>query len=84
MDGLKLDKCLVDNMWTDRGRIILTGLVRTGHEMGVTVLAEGVENDQQVKALQQLHCDVLQGFRFSVPLPAEAAEHKILERVQLA
>ena len=84
MDGLKLDKCLVDNMGTDRGRIILTGLVRTGHEMGMTVLAEGVENDQQVKALQQLHCDVLQGFRFSVPLPADEAEHKILERVQLA
>ena len=82
MDGLKLDKCLVDNMWTDRGRIILTGLVRTGHEMGVTVLAEGVENDQQVKALQQLHCDVLQGFRFCVPLPAAEAGRRILEQAR--
>ena len=78
MDGLKLDKCLVDNMWTERGRIILNGLVHTGHAMGLTVLAEGVEEDRQVEELRRLHCDVLQGFRFSVPLPAPAAEEKIL------
>ena len=79
MDGLKLDKVLVDNMWTQRGRIILRALVETGHKMGMTILAEGVEEERQIQALQELRCDVLQGFRFSVPLPEEEARRRILE-----
>mgnify|MGYP005810867495 FL=1 len=80
MDGLKLDKELVERMDTHRGRVILSGLVRTGHDLGLTILAEGVETDRQVQALQQLHCDVLQGFRFSVPNPAGQAMEAILAR----
>ena len=48
MDGLKLDKELVDHMDTDQGRIILRALVEAGHRMGFTILAEGVENDSQI------------------------------------
>lgn len=79
-DSRKLDKSLVDNMDTERGRIILEGLIETGHQLGLTVLAEGVENDQQVKALRQLHCDVFQGFRFAFPIPAAEAKQKLLDR----
>ena len=82
MDGLKLDKELVDNMGTERGRIILRALVDTGHRMGMTILAEGVENEEQIQLLQDLRCDVLQGFRFSVPLPAEEARKRILEEIR--
>ena len=82
MDGLKLDKQLVDNMWTEQGRIILNALVETGHRMGLTILAEGVEDDDQISTLQELNCDVLQGFRFFIPLPAEEAKARILERIQ--
>ena len=78
MDGLKLDKELVDNMWTKQGRIILNALVETGHRMGLTILAEGVEEERQIEVLQSLHCDVFQGFRFFVPLPAEEAKSRIL------
>ena len=79
MDGLKLDKELVDNMETERGRIILNALVETGHRMGLTILAEGVEEDRQIEVLRGLHCDVLQGYRFSVPLPAAEARRRILD-----
>ena len=41
MDGLKLDKRLVDNMGTRQGRIILNALVETGHRMGLTILGRG-------------------------------------------
>lgn len=78
VDGLKLDKQLVDNMETERGRIILGALVETGHRMGMTILAEGVEHDRQIELLKELRCDVLQGFRFSVPLPAAEAQAQIL------
>ena len=79
MDGLKLDKMLVDNMCTQRGRILLRVLVKTGHKLGMTILAEGVEEEEQIRTLRELRCDVLQGFRFSVPLPLEEARRRILE-----
>ena len=80
MDGLKLDKELVDNMDTGRGRLILEALVETGHRLGMSVLAEGVEQEGQIEALRKLGCDVLQGFRLSVPLPAGEARRQLLER----
>ena len=80
MDGLKLDKQLVDNMWTAQGRVLLAALVRTGHELGLTILAEGVEEERQLEVLRQLGCDMLQGFHFSVPLPAGQAKELILQR----
>ena len=79
MDGLKLDKELVDNMQTEQGRIILNALVEAGHRMGLTILAEGVEREEQIAALQKLHCDAFQGFRFAVPLPALEARERILQ-----
>ena len=79
MDGLKLDKELVDNMQTETGRLILHALVDTGHRMGLTILAEGVENEEQIEALRRLHCDAFQGFRFSVPLPEAQVRRRILQ-----
>ena len=78
IDGLKLDKELVDNMETERGKLILRALVDVGHRMGLTILAEGVENEAQIQTLRALHCDAFQGFRFSVPLPEEEARRRIL------
>lgn len=78
MDGLKLDKELVDNMQTENGKIILNALVEAGHRMGLTILAEGVESEEQLVILRKLHCDTFQGFRFAVPLPASEAKRRIL------
>ena len=78
MDGLKLDKELVDHMQTEKGQIILKALVEVGHRMGLTILAEGVEDERQIALLQKLHCDAFQGFRFAVPLPAAEAKSRIL------
>lgn len=78
MDGLKLDKELVDHMQTEKGRIILSALVEIGHRMGLTILAEGVEEPAQVTMLRDLHCDAFQGFQFAVPLPELDARRRIL------
>lgn len=77
MDGLKLDKYLVENIRTKQGRSLLEAMVRAGHELGLTILAEGVEEEEQVQMLQQLQCDVLQGFYFSYPIPAGEAAKRI-------
>ena len=41
------------------------------HNLGMTVVAEGVETDEQLRCLKALDCDRLQGYLFSPPLPAE-------------
>ncbi|NLA86344.1 MAG: EAL domain-containing protein, partial [Clostridiales bacterium] len=79
LDALKLNKSLIDNILSATGKAILKGLIQVGHELGMTILAEGVETDEQVEALQALNCDVIQGFRFYYPLPAWDAKEKILE-----
>lgn len=80
MDGLKLDKYLVENISTPQGRSILNAMVQAGHELGLTILAEGVEQAAQAQVLQQLGCDVLQGFYFSRPMPAEQSAQKIIKQ----
>ena len=73
VDGVKLDKDLIDRLSTERGVSILRAMIQLGHELGITVLAEGVETDEQVRVLQDIHCDVIQGFRFYQPIPAPEA-----------
>lgn len=77
IDIIKLDKSLIDNMGTERGDAILKAMIRVGHELGVTILAEGVETDDQVETITRLQCDLLQGFRFCYPLPRWEAQKKI-------
>lgn len=80
VDGIKLDKGLIDNITTKNGIAILRAMVQVGHELGLTILAEGVEQEEQALALQQIHCDVIQGFRFYAPMPDSACMDKILEQ----
>lgn len=80
IDGLKLDKSLVDSILTPTGNAILKAMVQLGHDMDMTILAEGVESESQVLAAQQLHCDVIQGFYFHIPLPSWEAKHQILKQ----
>ncbi len=78
IDGIKLDKGLIDYTLTPSGAAILKAMVQVGHELNMTILAEGVESQQQARALQEIRCDVIQGFYFYHPLPDWEAEQKIL------
>lgn len=79
VDGLKLDKALVDNITTAKGNTILRGMTKMGHELNMTVIVEGVENDEQVKELKTMQCDVIQGFRFHRPIPVWEAKETLLQ-----
>lgn len=79
-DGIKLDKGLIDNVLTKKGESILKALIQVGHELGMTILAEGVENEEQATQLRNLNCDVIQGFKFYYPLPVWEAERHILNQ----
>lgn len=68
---LKLDKSLVDYIGNYRGNQVLRHIISLAHGLGMEVLAEGVETQEQVQFLREVGCDVIQGYYFSKPLPEE-------------
>ncbi len=70
-DELKIDKSFVFGMLeSDANHRLVRTIIDLAHGFGLTVVAEGVENAEVVKALQQLGCDVLQGYHFARPMKA--------------
>jgi diguanylate cyclase (GGDEF)-like protein len=71
---LKIDQAFVRNISTDpNDRAIVSAIVTLGHSLNLAVLAEAVETAEQLELLRLLHCDQVQGYFFSKPLPAENA-----------
>ncbi len=69
---LKLDRSFVTDIETDTSdAAICSATVALGHNLGLELVAEGVETTAQRDFLSKLGCDVLQGFLYSKPLPAE-------------
>jgi EAL domain-containing protein (putative c-di-GMP-specific phosphodiesterase class I) len=67
---LKIDKSFVQNMRnSDRDRIMVRKAIEMGHELGMSVIAEGVETSEQLDLLRQDGCDSVQGYLFSQSLP---------------
>lgn len=80
VNGIKLDKGLVHNIQTKTGNSILRAMIQVGHELGLTILAEGVETEEQARALQAIGCDAIQGFHFYAPVPQVEARDKLLQQ----
>ncbi len=80
VDGVKVDKELVDHIFTQRGSTILRSMIQVGHELQMTILAEGVETKEQAETLRSMGCDVIQGYYFYMPLPDWEAKRKILQQ----
>ena len=72
VDTLKIDRSFVVRMG-DAGypRNIVAMIVSLAHTLGLRVVAEGVEDDEQVRLLRELGCDQIQGFYVSRPVPPE-------------
>jgi len=69
---LKIDKSFVQNLQrNERDRVIAQKTIEIGHELGMKVVGEGVETQEQMDFLRANHCDALQGYFFSRPLPAK-------------
>jgi diguanylate cyclase len=70
LDNIKLDHSLYRAIARDPDERRLTrGLLAFSRELGVNLIAEGVEQEEQVTALRALGCSVIQGYAFCEPLP---------------
>ncbi|REL34941.1 EAL domain-containing protein [Thalassotalea euphylliae] len=70
LNTLKIDKAFVDDIESsDQGRNMVATIVTIAHNLGMQVVAEGVENNNQLSFLAGLGCEQLQGYLYSKPLP---------------
>src|SRR5205085_10829451 len=67
---LKIDRSFVRSMQDDPNAMTLVStIISLAHSLRLTVVAEGVETEDQAKILRLLKCDEMQGYLFSKPLP---------------
>jgi diguanylate cyclase (GGDEF)-like protein len=80
VDSIKIHKHFVDSILVrDRRQPIIRDLISMAHNLGLEVVAEGVEHESQRQYLLESGCDIMQGYLFSRPLNAEAAMLKLQE-----
>ena len=81
IDEVKIDKSFVLGMSTSQGEsFIARSIIELAHNLGLRVVAEGVEDELTRNLLAEMGCDKLQGFLVSRPLPDERLESWILAR----
>ena len=85
IDGMKIDRSFVHDLPQQRGSVaIARAVMQMAQGLSLTVVAEGVENDEQRRFLVEHGCDLLQGELISAPLPAAELARWITERAQLS
>ncbi len=81
MDALKLDMEFMHNAFKERKNTrMLDAVIDIAYSLDVPTIAEGVETAEQMFALKAMGCDIVQGFYFSKPLPADEFECFLLEK----
>ena len=69
VDTLKIDRSFISNIGNDP--LIPVAVVQLAHSMGLSVIAEGVETEDQLEILEQLKCETAQGYLIAKPMPFE-------------
>lgn len=74
IDALKIDRVFIANMNVDRdNREIVRLIIMLAHSLGLKVVAEGTETEEQINELKRLGCDMAQGYLYSPPVDQNAA-----------
>jgi EAL domain-containing protein (putative c-di-GMP-specific phosphodiesterase class I) len=70
INTLKIDRSFIKDITTDaNGAQIVETIILMAHNLGIGVVAEGVETREQLDLLQNFGCDLIQGYYYSPPLP---------------
>jgi diguanylate cyclase (GGDEF)-like protein len=84
-DYIKVDQTFVRNIGVDPGdEAIIRATIDMAHNLGLKVIAEGVETEDHLRFLRAHQCEQLQGFLFSRPLNAKVFERLLAEREELS
>src|SRR5262249_48112422 len=79
---IKSDRSFIENITTDlESRSIVEAIIRLSHSLGKSVVAEGVEDEDQAARLRALGCDCAQGFLFSRPILFDEVGAFLLQRL---
>ena len=80
-DKLKIDQSFIFNLKKEtKGTAIVAAIISMSHSLGMHVIAEGVEQEEHMQMLLQMHCDQVQGYYISRPLSAEQFEAFVRQR----
>ncbi|HVZ13323.1 MAG TPA: bifunctional diguanylate cyclase/phosphodiesterase [Bauldia sp.] len=80
-DTLKIDRSFVRDIGINAtANALIQSLVSLGDALELSVIAEGIENEDQLKLLRLIHCEYVQGFLVSRPVPADDIDGLITER----
>lgn len=72
VDTLKIDRSFVTDIAEDPDdKAIASAIIAMGHNLGLRIVGEGVETEEQLMVLRALGCDEIQGFYYSAPVPAD-------------
>jgi EAL domain-containing protein (putative c-di-GMP-specific phosphodiesterase class I) len=75
VDRLKLDQSLIQRMTLDaKSKIVMRSIISLGADLGIDVIAEGVETEEQFQMLEDLGCPRVQGYLLGRPMPPKQAQ----------
>lgn len=80
VEVLKIDRSFVERLTaSERGRHFIQTIVDLGHRLGLTLVAEGIEEEDQEAALRDMGCQLGQGFLYSRPVAAQEARFQLIQ-----
>jgi len=83
IDKLKIDKTFIQNMKPEtRGASIVSAIIAMAHSLDLSVIAEGVEQEEHMQLLRKMHCDMVQGYFVAHPLPASEFEELMADMLK--
>ena len=70
IDILKIDQSFINNMVDDKNALeLVKSIIDLSHNLGMKVIAEGIETQEQSNMLKNMNCDQMQGYYYAKPMP---------------
>lgn len=84
LDTLKIDRSFIpggEAKSTDKSMLMLQGVINLAKSLGLTIVAEGVETPKQLKLIESMNCDIVQGYIFDKPLDENEFIRRLKQKV---
>ncbi len=85
IDELKLDRSFIKKLRPDsKNAVVVKSTITLAHDLNLSIVAEGVEDEQTLNYLSSIGCDTIQGYYFSRPQTAETLDSQLPQLIQMA